>query len=281
MRRRADPSIPVRIKVEAQRMSTVGIETAQNVVIHHEVASVGDRIVAYLIDGLVKFAWVMLWVMVLFILGPDSWSEESIIVYVTLLGLPLSFYHLASELLMDGKSIGKSAVKIKVARLDGGQPTLGQYLLRWLIRPLDGFYGLGLVVVLINGKGQRLGDLAAGTTVVSLKQRTKLTETLLTEVREEHQVRFPEVTHLTDAQAALVKEVVTSTKQANRWALMEEMAAKVREATGITGDGMKAMEFLQVVLRDYVHLTGQQGAGTGHFKGERVTSPSPTDGAPR
>ena len=141
--------------------------------------------------------------------------------------------------------------------------------------------GLGLVVVLINGKGQRLGDLAGGTTVVSLKQRTKLAETLLTEVRAEHQVRFPEVTRLTDAQAALVKEVLTSTKQANRWALMEEMAVKVREVMGIRGDGMKAMDFLQTVLRDYVHLTGQQGEGTGHFKGARATSPSPAGGAPR
>lgn len=280
MRRRADPSIPVRIKVEAQRMSTVGIETAQNVVIHHEVASVGDRMVAWILDFLVKSAWFLLFTMVFFIIDLDDY--ESQIIYWTLVALPMSFYHLASELLMDGKSIGKSSMNIKVARLDGGQPTLGQYLLRWLIGPFDvWFYGIGLVVILINGKGQRLGDLAAGTTVVSLKQRTKLTETLLTEVREEHQVRFPEVTRLTDAQAALVKEVVTSTKQANRWALMEEMAAKVREATGITGDGMKAMEFLQAVLRDYVHLTGQQGAGTGHFKGERVTSPSPTDGAPR
>lgn len=280
MRRRADPSIPVRIKVEAQRMSTVGIETAQNVVIHHEVASVGDRMVAWILDFLVKAAWFLLFTMVFFIIDLDDY--ESQIIYWTLVALPMSFYHLASELLMDGKSIGKSSMNIKVARLDGGQPTLGQYLLRWLIGPFDvWFYGIGLVVILINGRGQRLGDLAAGTTVVSLKQRTKLTETLLTEVREEHQVRFPEVTRLTDAQAALVKEVVTSTKQANRWALMEEMAAKVREATGITGDGMKAMEFLQVVLRDYVHLTGQQGAGTGHFKGERVTSPSPTDGAPR
>lgn len=261
-------------------MSTVGIETAQNVVIHHEVASVGDRMVAWILDFLVKSAWFLLFTMVFFIIDLDDY--ESQIIYWTLVALPMSFYHLASELLMDGKSIGKSSMNIKVARLDGGQPTLGQYLLRWLIGPFDvWFYGIGLVVILINGKGQRLGDLAAGTTVVSLKQRTKLTETLLTEVREEHQVRFPEVTRLTDAQAALVKEVVTSTKQANRWALMEEMAAKVREATGITGDGMKAMEFLQVVLRDYVHLTGQQGAGTGHFKGERVTSPSPTDGAPR
>lgn len=53
---------------------------------------------------------------------------------------------------MDGKSVGKNVMKVKVVRIDGGQPTLGQYLLRWLIRPLDSLYGLGLVVVLIGSR---------------------------------------------------------------------------------------------------------------------------------
>ncbi|MBK9148216.1 MAG: RDD family protein [Flavobacteriales bacterium] len=262
-------------------MSSIHIETAQNVVIHHEVASLGDRLVAWLIDGLVKFAWYVFWFMLLFILEPDEWDDIAVYIYITMVQLPMSFYHLASELLMDGRSVGKNVMKVKVARLDGGQPTLGQFLLRWLIRPLDSLYGLGLVVVLINGKGQRLGDLAGGTTVVSLKQRTRLSDTLLTEVRDTHVVRFPQAARLTDAQAALVKEVLGSTRVTNRHAMISEVAAKVRAAMSVTGDGMRDVEFLQAVLRDYVHITGRQGAGTGHFKGERATSPSPAGDAPR
>jgi uncharacterized RDD family membrane protein YckC len=262
-------------------MSNIRIETAQNVVIHHEVAGIGDRLVAWLIDGLVKMAWYVFWLMMLFILEPQDWDDTSVGVYLILVQLPPSFYHLASELLMDGKSVGKNVMKIKVVRIDGGQPTLGQYLLRWLIRPLDSLYGLGLVVVLINGKGQRIGDLAGGTTVVSLKQRTRLADTLLTEVRDAHVARFPQAVRLTDAQAALVKEVLGSTRMANRFAMIDEVAAKVRATTGISGDGLNNMDFLKAVLNDYVHITGQQGAGTGHFKGERPTSPSPAGGAPR
>lgn len=262
-------------------MSNIQIETAQNVMIHHEVAGIGDRIVAWLIDGLVKFAWIILWVMLFFIMDGTDWGETAVATYWILIWLPTAFYSLACELLMDGKSVGKGVMKIKVARIDGGQPTLGQYLLRWLIRPLDSLYGLGLVVLLINGKGQRIGDIAGGTTVVSLKQRTRLADTLLTEVRDTYEARFPQAVRLTDAQAALVKEVLGSTRIANRFAMVDEMAVKVRAATGITGDGMNNMEFLQTVLRDYVHLTGQQGAGTGHFQGQRATSPSPADGAPR
>ncbi len=259
-------------------VSHVTIETAQNVQLHHEVASLGDRIVAYIIDRLVLFAWVMLWVLLLFAFKPDD--SVVFVLVILLLFLPITFYHLACELLMDGQSIGKAAMKVKVARKDGGQPGLGAYLLRWLLRPVDQFNGLGLIVVLINGKGQRLGDLAAGTTVITLKQRTQLKDTLMTRVEEAHQVRFPEAVRLTDAQAVLIKEVLNNTRTANRWALIEEMAGKVRQAIGASGDDLKPMEFLRAVLQDYVHLTGQQGEGTGHFKGQRPATPPPAGGAP-
>lgn len=240
-------------------MSSIGIETAQNVVVQHEVASVGHRLVAYIIDRAILMAWAFIWMMVIVFTLADNSPEVAVVIGVLLILFPLVFYHLVSELIMDGKSIGKSIMKIKVARLDGGQPSIGQYLLRWLLRLVDGFYGLGLVVVLINGKGQRLGDLAAGTTVISLKQRLRLQDTLMTDVAPQHQVRFPEVVRLTDAQANMIKEVLYNLQAVNRPALIEEMAAKVRKVIANQGDGLTAVQFLQQVLRDYVFLTGQQG----------------------
>ena len=195
-------------------MSSIGIETAQNVVVQHEIASVGHRIVAYILDGLILGAWILVWVFILMFSEPGE--VGAVIMVVVCMVIPYFFYHLVCELVMDGKSIGKSVMNIKVARADGGQPRIGQYLLRWLLRPVDGFYGLGLVVVLINGKGQRLGDLAAGTTVITLKQRMKLQDTLMTEVGVEHQVRFPEVVRLSDAQASMIKEVLNNTSVGNR-----------------------------------------------------------------
>lgn len=260
-------------------MSRVTIETAQNVLLHHEVASLGDRIVACIIDRLVMGAWVVACMVIMGLFKPSP--ETMLVIFIAAVFVPLTFYNLACELLMDGQSIGKSAMKVKVARKDGGQPGLGAYLLRWLLRPVDEFFYVGLVVVLINGKGQRLGDLAAGTTVITLKQRTKLSDTMLMEVKEGHRLRFPEAIRLNDAQAVLIKEVLNNTRTANRWAITEEMAEKVRKAIGADGAGMKAQEFLRAVLEDYVHITGQQGEGTGHFKGERATSPIPGADAPR
>lgn len=240
-------------------MQHIGIETAQNVVVEHEVASIGDRIVAYILDALVLAGWVLLWFFLMGVLsGRGGPGTGWVIFMVLIVGMPYLFYHLVCEVTMDGQSIGKRARKIKVARLDGGQPGFGQYLLRWILRPIDGFYWLGLVVILINGRGQRLGDLAAGTTVVTLKQRLRLQDTLMTAVPADHRVTFPEVMRLNDAQAAMIREVLNTTKVKDRVRIIEEMAAKVRRAIGNEGSGLGSKEFLEIVLRDYVHLTGQQ-----------------------
>ncbi|MCW5898408.1 MAG: RDD family protein [Flavobacteriales bacterium] len=244
-------------------MDEVGIESAQNVVLSHEVAPLGDRIWAWVIDKLVIFAWSITWIFILGISGaPEGvWA----VVFFLLVLLPYFFYHLICELVLDGKSIGKIHRKIRVARMDGGKPRLGQYLLRWVLRLIDGFYLLGFVVILVNGKGQRLGDIAAGTTVVSLKPRLRLRDTLMAEVEPEHRVRFPGAIRLSDAQARMVRDVLHNT-QGDRWALMEELASKVRRIVGDEGSGLKAMEFLQAVLADHVYLTGMQGAAGGPWE---------------
>jgi uncharacterized RDD family membrane protein YckC len=255
-------------------MQQVGIETAQNVVLDHEVASIGDRIVAYLIDALIIWGWVM-FMFFMFAISASSVLRGAgtgfIILFLVVTFFPYAFYHLICELTMDGQSLGKRARSIKVARIDGGQPTLGQYLLRWILRFVDEFYWIGMVVILINGRGQRLGDLAAGTTVVSLKPRVRLKDTVMAEVAATHQVRFPGAVRMTDRQAAMIREVLNSTSVANRWTVMEELATKVRRVVGDEGAGMKAQQFLEVVLKDFVYITG----------GQEPTTRSRTSAAPR
>ncbi len=240
-------------------MQTIDIETAQNVVVQHEVASVGDRAVAYLLDSLVIIAWVLMCAFVSNIF--DLWrigGTASGILAVVFIILPFLFYRLICELTMDGQSIGKRAKQIRVARVDGGQPTIGQYLIRWILRLIDGFYWIGFVVILINGKGQRLGDIAAGTTVVTLKRRLKLQDTLITKVEEGHVVRIPEAVRLNDAQARMIREVLNAKMANSKVRVVEEMAEKVRKVIGNEGVGMGSQELLETVLRDYVFLTGQQ-----------------------
>jgi len=60
---------------------------------------------------------------------------------------------------MNGQSVGKRAMNIRVINLDGTQPTLGAYLMRWLFRLVDTMiFGsvVALVVASANGKGKEL-----------------------------------------------------------------------------------------------------------------------------
>ncbi|MCB0785094.1 MAG: RDD family protein, partial [Flavobacteriales bacterium] len=130
-------------------MEHVRIETAQNVVVDHEVAPLGDRIVAYLLDTLVLVAWVILMFMLMAMIEPDD-DGVLFLVMMAMIIFPFLFYHLVMELSLNGQSIGKRVRKIKVSRMAGGRPSFGQYLLRWVLRHIDSFYYIGLVVILIN-----------------------------------------------------------------------------------------------------------------------------------
>ena len=232
-------------------METVHIDTSQNVVLQYDVATIVDRGLAVLVDWLVLGGYTIALILLFDLIGtePPEW------VAVVLFGFPWFLYHLICEITMNGQSIGKRSLRIKVARLDGGQPGIGHYLMRWVLRPIDSFLMLGTIVILFNGKGQRLGDIAAGTTVISLKQRTRLSDTLLMDVPDEYQVTFPEVAHLTDANMRIVRQVVANNSEA-RTVLQFKLAVKIREELKLTTE-LQPEPFLRVLLKDYVFLTGR------------------------
>src|SRR3989454_890736 len=78
-------------------------------------------------------------------------------------------YFWISEALFSGQTLGKRAFRLRVVG-DRGEPlTWVQAGVRNVIRIVDFLpygYGVGVVVLFINGRGKRLGDLAAGTIVV-------------------------------------------------------------------------------------------------------------------
>ena len=158
-------------------MDNFQIETAQNVSIYQNVAGIGDRILAYLIDALIIFAYWILTLLLLALLDLDTTDPADIWAFFLILGLPSFLYPLLFETFWDGRTPGKSAMKLKVVKLDGSKPGFGSYFVRWIMRIVDISLtsgGVAIVAILISDKGQRLGDLAAGTTVISQKKKTNL-----------------------------------------------------------------------------------------------------------
>lgn len=230
---------------------SVGILTSQNVLLEYEPASIGDRILAAMIDYVVCFGWLML---VFFI--PSALGLQFGNFYAIFVMLPIVLYDLLSEWLLNGRSIGKIGINIRVVMLDGSQPGLGAYLIRWLLRIVESVAFLGgivpIITVAVNGKGQRLGDIAAGTTVVKLKPAVSIDDVLYQPMPDEYVVQFPDVGLLSDRDISIVRDVLRRTDEG----VWKRTADKIKEVTGIQSS-LPNRTFLETVVSDYQFITTQ------------------------
>jgi uncharacterized RDD family membrane protein YckC len=234
-------------------MQNIRIQTAQNVFIEYQPASVGDRIIATMIDGIIVYSFIIACMGIIASLNVEfNWVVQALIM------IPYLFYDLLFEILMDGQTIGKKARSIKVVKLNGSQPTIGSYLLRWLIRPIDIlFFGaVAILTISLNGKGQRLGDIAAGTSVVSLRRRVGLSDMMVPQTQENYEPVYPQATFLSDQDVALIKEalLVHTNSEEPDIRLLETLARKVKGVLQVESN-MPPMAFLRTILKDHAHLT--------------------------
>ena len=230
----------------------ITIRTSQNVLLEYEPASIGDRILATLIDYVVFLGWFILTLAI-----PAAMGIPTGTYYVVLLVLlPVVLYDLLCEWLLNGRSVGKLALETRVVMLDGLQPGLGAYLIRWLLRIVESvvFFGgvVPVVTVAANGKGQRLGDIAAGTTVVKLKPAVRLTDILARPLPATYTVQFSDVRLLSDRDIGVVRDVL----QRNDDWVLTRTADKIKEVTGVQSS-LSSRAFLETVLDDYQFITTQ------------------------
>jgi uncharacterized RDD family membrane protein YckC len=229
---------------------SVAIRTSQNVLLEYEPASIGDRILATMIDYVVFLGWIMLTLGIPAALGMRAGTY-----YTFLVGaLPLALYDLICEWLLNGRSVGKLAMEIRVVMLDGSQPGLGAYLIRWLLRIVESvvFFGgvVPVITVAANGKGQRLGDIAAGTTVVKAKPAVSLNDIRVRDLPDSYHVQFPDVRLLSDSDIRVVREVL----QRGDGLVLNRTADKIKEVTGIQSD-LGDRVFLETITTDYQFIT--------------------------
>jgi uncharacterized RDD family membrane protein YckC len=244
-------------------MTQLSINTTQNVVINFSAASVGERIGAYMLDLLIKIAYIVVLVVLLTYVfkidkvfaGMDNWTIFAIITVIT---LPITFYSLFFELWMEGQTLGKRIVKIKVVKIDGYQASFGDYLVRWIFRLIDISIGMGiigLIAMVVNKKTQRLGDISAGTAVITLKNKITINNTILEELGEEYQPKYPLVIKLSDNDARIIKETFQSAIKSADYVVLNKLTAKIEQVTGIKNNLDSTKEFIQTILKDYNYYT--------------------------
>lgn len=236
-------------------MSNIRVETTQNISLDFELGSLGDRILGWLIDWLVIITYGLFIFLVLLTTDGFGIFDTAPWLYLLII-LPVVFYDLVMEISFNGQSLGKKAVGIRVVSLDGRQPSLGQYLIRWLFRLVDftlTWSLCALVSVAVSIKHQRLGDLVGGTSVIKLKPRTSIANTLYVPVRDDYSVRFPEAVNLQTADVQLIKEVLYYYSVTGNGLILHQAAEKIRETLHIEAP-VDPGSLLQTVIEDYNYL---------------------------
>ena len=135
--------------------------------IHEDVHVTGRRILATIVDGLIFGALYGVMALLFGVLfgGTDGYMQA---IPGVLSAVIVVLYYILLEGYL-GQTVGKMLLGIKVVREDNGEvPGLGGATIRTLLRLVDGLfdYLVAFITVLISGKNQRLGDMAAHTLVV-------------------------------------------------------------------------------------------------------------------
>lgn len=232
-------------------METVSIDTTQNIRINYKLAGVLDRILAFLLDAVILFSYTSI---VSLVAGAfDAQSTTLSLINAAVVWL----YFLVSEIAMNGQTLGKKAQKLRVVKVDGSKPGLGAYLLRWVLWPVDMFMsgGIAIASITLTKKGQRLGDLLAGTTVIhdysknfSLEDQEKTFK----QVDENYTPKYPEAAQLTEEEVKLIRSAVTAfVENGNRQPLLL-LQQKMKAKLNITSEEPE-LRFLNNLVRDYTY----------------------------
>lgn len=241
-------------------MSGIQITTSQNVNLEYEPAGVGYRILATMLDEIFKivYAIILMFVFGLFTRNLFSSYDGSInYTFYSLLfiaSLPYLLYYFLSESLMNGQSFGKKIIGTKVIKLDGTQASISAYIIRSLCRFIDITFSplVAIIAVAATKKNQRIGDLAAGTTVIKLGSKVTLQDTILYKTNSDYKIVFEQVALLSDTNVAIVKQILYHAIQHNKKTNLELLARKIKAKMGVT-TSLSNEVFLQTVLLDYSH----------------------------
>jgi uncharacterized RDD family membrane protein YckC len=146
------------------------VATPERVSFDYQVAGLGTRAIAQLLDLLI-LSVILVAVIFTGVAAGALASSDSIATLVEILGsfVVVFGYFWVSEAMWSGQTIGKKVFRLRAVG-DRGEPlTFMQAGIRNVVRIVDFLpyaYGVGFVVLFVNGRGRRLGDLAAGTIVV-------------------------------------------------------------------------------------------------------------------
>jgi uncharacterized RDD family membrane protein YckC len=276
-------------------MSILKVQTAQNVQINYELGNLGLRLIAAILDLLAVGLYIFLaQFMLSTILSIDVFGNDLGLLFFLIIILPAMLYLPVSEYFWNGRTVGKYLLKLKVVKTDGTAPSLGDYILRWLLRTVDVKLGFLLIFFIPNSPSsesqetfmiwvvilmvvplpivgivsmatsrltQRLGDRIANTVVIQKKKLYSLADTILRATEEDYQPVYTNVLTLRDKDIYILKEALENLDRTQDYKFINSLAKKARTILAINDD-RKPIDLLKTLLRDYDHLAKKRDAVT-------------------
>jgi uncharacterized RDD family membrane protein YckC len=272
-------------------MPLISIATPFNIDLEFASASVGKRILAFIIDVVILYLYKLAFSYTVVDSLPYN-NTLRITVVVFGLILPIVLYHFLMEVFFHGQSIGKKAMSIRVVNIMGNEASISQYLIRLLFRayflvPLvaaiiiaifadiasaaESSLMIGLQALLalavgcctflyymLNKRGQRIGDTLANTLVIEDRAKADIHKTIYLEIADEsYKPLYPEVMRLTDRDINGIRNLLDVRRiTLEHEAYTTRIATRITEVLGIT-TAQQPYDFLAQLLRDYNYLTSK------------------------
>ncbi len=243
-------------------MKTIEITTAHNIVLEYEVATARERVLAFVLDlfAVLLINSVVQMVVAILLRGVGDFAMVllSVVPFVLIM-----LYFTLFEIFNNGQTLGKVVLKIRTVRLDGRQPSWSEMLGRSFLHLVDSFFSFGFIGIMMMNtteKSQRLGDMAAGTTVIRLRPNlgVRLIDVLNLNTVKEWKPIFPQVRTLREADMLAIKTILGRyMKYPNdaHYDVVVETSERLADLLEIRPLPPDRIGFLRTLLKDYVVLT--------------------------
>jgi uncharacterized RDD family membrane protein YckC len=239
-------------------MKKIEITTPQNVKIEYYAASVGERLLAWLIDfGIMSASLIILSIIAGIIL--QGYGQT----FIFLLTIAITmFYHLIFEILTNGRTVGKIALGLRVVKLTSEPVRLSDYFMRWAFRIVDIAFSIGIIAIitiLSSPRSQRIGDYLADTSVVKIRKtdRFSLHRILDLESLKSYEPEFPGVVAFSEEDMLIIKEVIDRNIRFPGEGSTKALELTIKRIEDLLGIKVRNrnINFLKTIIKDYVTLT--------------------------
>ncbi len=269
-------------------MAVIKVPTSFNIDVEFQIPEFFRRLISLLIDIVIEFFYLLIATQLFKIVAgssdlsnPDSaYNMQGI---ALLLIVPVLVYHVFFEITLNGQSVGKKVMGLRVVDEKGGKASISQFFIRWLLRISDvwiasliiflisnpqfdnlqtgfivlfafGFLLTDIILVLSSKKGQRIGDLLARTILIRTSSKSNIEETIFQEVADNYVPSFPQIMQLSDKDINAIKSILETARKKGDYEMASKAADKITSHLKIE-TSMPPFDFLDVLLKDYNYLS--------------------------